>query len=251
MKQAIIYTRFSPRPNANDSMSCEFQEQKSREYCEYKGLDVLAVYQDRNISGKRADNRPGLQQALVHVCKEQGVLVVYSLARLARSTKDAIIIAETLEKKQADLALVTQQIDTSTPMGRAFFKIMAVFGELERETTAERTKVVLANMQNKGYRITRRPPYGYKLDPKKPTRYVKAENGKWKKIAGRIIPNPDETVIIGVVLNCYNRGMGWTQIKRYLEANGHLPREGNKSWPLSTVKKIVLRYAKQGRHRSV
>jgi site-specific DNA recombinase len=228
MKQAIIYTRFSPRPDANDSMSCEFQERKGREYCDYRGLDVLEVYKDRGLSGKRADNRPGLQQALVQVCKVRGVLVVYDLARLARSTRDAILIAERLERRHADLAIVTQQIDTSTPMGRAFFKIAAVFGELQRETTAERTRAVLKAMQDQGFRVGRYAPYGFKINPKDPK---------------RIIHNPDEVTVINVIVSCYRQNMGWTEIIRYLDNNGHKPREGSKRWMISTIKRIVEKYA--------
>ena len=57
------------------------------------------VPSDAGISGKRADNRPGLQDALAAICeRRRGALVVFSLSRLARSTKDAIAIAERLDK---------------------------------------------------------------------------------------------------------------------------------------------------------
>jgi DNA invertase Pin-like site-specific DNA recombinase len=151
-------------------MSCEFQEQKCREYCEYRGLDVRNVYYDKGISGKRADNRPGLQKAMQEVCQRQGVLVVYDLFRLARSTRDAINILERLERRKADLAIITQQIDTSTPMGRAFFQMAAVFGELERANTAERTRATLVARQAAGFRVGRYPPYGWALDPQFPSR---------------------------------------------------------------------------------
>ena len=71
-------------------MSCEFQEEKAREYCDYREWDVLKVYHDKAASGKKADrkSRPGLNSAIARVCKIQGVLVVYNLARLSRSLKD-------------------------------------------------------------------------------------------------------------------------------------------------------------------
>ncbi len=242
MKQAIIYTRFSPRPDANDSMSCEFQKRKCQEYCDLRGLDVLQVYEDRGLSGKRADNRPGLQQALVHVCKVRGVLVVYDLFRLARSTKDAIVIAEMLKKRHTDLAMITQQIDTSTPMGMAFYQIAAVFGELERKNTAERTRSVLKSMQDEGFRIGRYAPYGFKLDPDNPTRYVKDYKGKLKKIPGRIIEDADEQVIVRVIVHLYRQGFGWTKIIRYLDKNSHVARAPT-GWQINMIKKIVERYA--------
>lgn len=244
MKQAVIYTRFSPRPNAGESMSCEFQERKCRDYCEYRDLDVLSVYRDRGLSGKRADNRPGLQKALVQVCQVRGVLVVYDLFRLARSTKDAIIIAEMLKKKHVDLALITQQIDTSTPMGMAFYQVAAVFGELERKTTAERTRVALKHRQDKGFRVSRRTPYGYMLDPDNPKKIIKdRKTGNIVTIPCRIIPNPDEQVIVNVIVSLHKQGRRIVEILHYLQDNDIMPRKGTKLWQHSTIGKIIKRYA--------
>jgi len=224
MKQAIIYTRFSPRPNASECLSCEFQEQKCRDYCDLHGMDILAVYQDKSLSGKRADNRPGLQQALVHVCREKGVLVVYSLARLARSTKNAIELSETLAKQQADLAIVTQSVDTSTAMGRAFFKIMAVIAELERETTGERTKAKLLQMQKEGFKVTKDPRYGWKVDPNDPHRIVK---------------DAREQGIVELILRYHKQGLNYAQIGRELVRIGLHPR--GDAWYAMTIKRIIDR----------
>lgn len=244
MKQAIIYTRFSPRPDVDTSMSCEFQEQKCREYCKLYDIDVLAVYYDKNISGKRADNRPGLQNAMVHVCKERGVLVVYSLARFARSTKDAIVMSETLKKNNADLAMVTENIDTSTPFGRFYYVVAAAFGQLERETTAERTSVALKHRQDKGFRVSRRTPYGYMLDPANPKKIIKdRKTGNIKTIPCRIIQNPDEQVVVNVIIGLHNRGFRIVEILHHLQDNDIKPRIGTKMWQHSTINKIIKRYA--------
>ena len=239
MKQAIIYARFSPRPNADESMSCELQEQKCREYCQLRGMDILAVFQDRGLSGKRADNRPGLQQALVRVCQERGVLVVYALSRLARSTKDAIILTETLEKKEADLAIVTQQIDTSTPMGRAFFKIMAVIGELERETTAERTRVALQAMQKNGFRVSSKPKYGWMDDPANPPKVIKDKTtGRETKIPGRTIKCPAEQETLALMMRLHKEGLSPYYISKQLNRDGRLNRVG-KVWSHVSIKRII------------
>ena len=44
------------------------------------------------------ENRKGLQDALKLACQRKAALVVYSLSRLARSTRDAIDISERLER---------------------------------------------------------------------------------------------------------------------------------------------------------
>lgn len=59
------------------------------------------VYADEGVSGKRADNRPGLQAALAEACGAKGVLVAYDLRRLGRSTRDAIDIADRLRRAGA------------------------------------------------------------------------------------------------------------------------------------------------------
>lgn len=241
MKQAIVYTRFSPRPNADKAMSCEFQEQKCRDYCKLHDIDVLAVYEDRNISGKRADNRPGLQNAMVHVCKERGVLVVYSLARLARSTKDAIDLSDTLKKHKADLAMIVENIDTSTPFGRFYYVVAAAYGALERETTAERTRNILRHMRDNGIRISRRPPFGYMLDPNNPTRYEKV-NGQLIKIPGKVIPIKHEQEAMVLIRSLDKQGCNLSEICRRLHAQGFKPR--GKRWYHQTVKKILGNHAK-------
>ncbi|MBE3145022.1 MAG: recombinase family protein [Planctomycetes bacterium] len=240
MKQAVIYTRFSPRPNAGECMSCEFQEQKCRDYCDLHGMDVLAVYHDKNLSGKRTDNRPGLQEALVHVCKEKGVLVVYALARLARSTRDAISLSETLAKQQADLAIVTQSVDTSTAMGRAFFKIMAVIAELERETTGERTAAKLKQMLKEGYKVSSNPPYGWMNDPKNPTKLVK-QNGKDVKVGGKLMREPAEQEIIELILRLNKQDLNNRQIGDELNRRGLKARVSN--WQATKIQRIIDRYS--------
>lgn len=149
---AVGYVRVSTEVQAREGQSLEAQEERLKQWAAVNGYAMLTVYRDEGLSGKRADNRPGLQAALSAVCANRGVLVTYSLSRLARSTRDAILIAERLEKAGAELASLSEKIDTTSASGRAFFKIMAVMAELEREQTSERTKLVLSHRKAKGLR---------------------------------------------------------------------------------------------------
>ena len=94
MPLAVVYARFSPRPSAGECDSVEKQIEPCRAYWAGHGYDVLAVYQDKDLSGSRADNRPGLQRAIAKACAQKAILSVYSLSRFARNTKDAIDLAE-------------------------------------------------------------------------------------------------------------------------------------------------------------
>lgn len=89
--------------------------------------------------------------------------MVHSLSRLARSTRDAIGIAEALGAAGADLVSITEKIDTTTGMGRFFFTTIAALAQLERDQISERTKAALAHKRAKGERVSGRIPYGYKL----------------------------------------------------------------------------------------
>ena len=96
MPLAVLYARFSPRPNAEECDSVEKQLERCRAYSLGHGYTVVAQHHDKDLSGARADNRPGLQSAIAAACKRKAVLVVYSLSRLARCTRDAIDLAASL-----------------------------------------------------------------------------------------------------------------------------------------------------------
>ena len=117
MGSASIYLRVSTAGQVAEGVSLEAQEARARKWAEANGYIVAGVHCDAGISGKRAGNRPGLQSALTEVCRNKGALVVYSLSRLARSTKDAITIAERLEKAGADLVSLSEKIDTTSAAG--------------------------------------------------------------------------------------------------------------------------------------
>src|SRR6185295_927090 len=109
----------------------------------------------------KADNRPALQAALEAACRGKAALVVYSLSRLARSTRDAIGMSERLHKAGADLVSLSERIDTTTAAGKMVFRMLAVLAEFERDQIAERTKGALSHMRNQGKRISGKIPYGY------------------------------------------------------------------------------------------
>jgi DNA invertase Pin-like site-specific DNA recombinase len=116
---------------------------------------VVAQHHDKDLSGERGDNRPGLQRAITAACDRKAVLCVYSLSRLARCTKDAIDLAERLSAAGADLAVIQENVNTRSPMGRFVFILFSALAELEHEQVAERTSTAMLRHQAKGRRMTR------------------------------------------------------------------------------------------------
>ena len=107
------------------------------------------------ISGK-STNRPELQGMLDFV-REGDVVVIESISRLARSTRDFLNILHQLEEKHVSLVSLKEQIDTSTPTGRFLVSIFAALSQLEREQILSRQKEGIAAQKAKGTYTGGRP----------------------------------------------------------------------------------------------
>ncbi|MED4456185.1 recombinase family protein [Metabacillus fastidiosus] len=95
------------------------------------------------------DNRPQLANCLDYLRKGD-ILVVYKLDRLGRSTKKLIELSEELESKGIELLSIRDSIDTTTVVGKAMFKMLAVLSEMERDLIAERTRAGLEAARARG-----------------------------------------------------------------------------------------------------
>ena len=87
------------------------------------GVTPEKIYREK-VSGA-ADVRPALDAALSD-CREGDVLVVYKLDRLGRTTRQLLdLVEDKLRKKGVEFRSLSDSIDTTTPMGRFFFTILA------------------------------------------------------------------------------------------------------------------------------
>ena len=93
-----------------------------------------------SVSGK--DNNRTQLKAMIELLREGDIVVVYKIDRIARSLKGLIEIVESLNEKKVHLISLDSgdRVDTTSPMGRAFFQIAGVFAELERGMIGSRTK---------------------------------------------------------------------------------------------------------------
>ena len=162
-KAAIAYVRVSTTMQRDEGISLEAQREKIRLWASVNDYELLVCYEDAGISGCKVENRPGLQSALADACKHKAALIVYSLSRLARSTKDAITISERLERAGADLVSLSEKIDTTTAAGKMVFRMLAVLAEFERDQISERTSAAL-QFKTRTHRVGELR-YGYDLAP--------------------------------------------------------------------------------------
>lgn len=93
-------------------------------------LGVDQVYIDR-MSGKDID-RPELKRMMTFVCKGDTV-IVESISRFARNTRDLLELVEQLTKKNVEFVSKKEATDTTTPTGKFMLTVFGAVAELERE----------------------------------------------------------------------------------------------------------------------
>ena len=222
MQRAIGYIRVSTEGQAQEGVSLSAQQTKIAAWCELNGFALEAVHVDAGISGGKMGNRPGLALALEAACKDGAALVVYSLSRLARSTKDAIAISERLDKAGADLVSLSEKIDTTTAAGKMIFRMLAVLAEFERDQVSERTIAALAHKKAQGQCVGN-VPFGYRL----------AADGFTLEL------NPEEQAVRGLVRGLKAEGKSLRAIQAELEARKIPNRNNNHKWRLNTLSALV------------
>ncbi len=223
MQKAIGYIRVSTQGQADEGVSLSAQRAKIEAWCIANDMELAAVFEDAGISGGSMAGRDGLHAAMKATTKGMA-LVAYSISRLARSTKDMLAIAETLDRKGADLVSLTEKIDTTTAAGRMVFKMLAVLADFERDQIAERTKMALAHKKAKGG-VYAPVPFGYEA------------------IEGRLVTVKREAKIVGEILAMREAGASFAAIADTLNERGIEGKRGGR-WFASTVRYMVNRQAR-------
>lgn len=223
-RQAIGYVRVSTSGQAAEGVSLEAQRARIEAAAVAAGLELVAIHADEGLSGKRADNRPGLTAALDAACRSKAVLVVYSLSRMSRSVPDTLAIVARLDKAGAGLVSLTESIDTTTAAGRMMVTMLSAFAAFERELTAERTAAALHHKRAKGER-TGGIPFG------------------WVDEDGRLTPVPAEQAVLERIKACREAGFSYRGIAAELTAAGVVTKRGKAVWTHTAVVSILKRAA--------
>ncbi|WP_286907904.1 recombinase family protein [Clostridium sp. UBA1652] len=81
---------------------------------------------------------------MIEYIREDDVLCIESISRLARSTRDLLSIVHQLQDKKVDLSSLKESIDTAPPQGRFVLTIFGALSKLERESTLQRQHAGIA-----------------------------------------------------------------------------------------------------------
>lgn len=217
--RAVGYIRVSTTEQAQDGISLDMQRAKLQAWAELHDAELVAVVADEGVSAK-SRNRVGLVEALQMARRERAALVVYSLSRLSRSTRDTLEIVGELEKAGCELVSLSERIDTSSAGGRMVFRMLAVLNEFEREQLAERTRAAMQHLKSQG-RVVGQVPHGYRRD------------------GDSLVEHEDEQRVMDLVRSLRDKGYSLRAISDELAAAGAFNRAGRQFNPKS-VRSMLL-----------
>lgn len=149
-----IYGRTSTSDKGQD---IELQLKDLRSYVRSRGWEIFDEYKDLGLSGSK-DHRPELDRLLDDAKKRRlDVILVWKLDRFGRSLKSLVNLLEELRILEIQFVSYTENLDFSTPAGRAMANLIGVFAEFERDLIRERVKAGMQNAKEKGIQLGRRP----------------------------------------------------------------------------------------------
>ena len=153
------------------------------------------------------------------VAKDRGHLenlIKYKLSERIGLKQDQVIIFNTLPYeykgyKKVEFVSIKEQIDTSTPLGRAMMYICSVFAQMERETTAERVKDNMTELSKSGKWAGGRAPLGFQ-------RQRVQINGKNHTV---LAENPSEISFLNMIFDTFlQQGFSLHNLETYFKRNG-------------------------------
>lgn len=233
VRRCVLYARISL--SKEESVSVERQLTSARRYAEGRGWEVVGEFIDDGVSATA--NRPEDRKGWTALLAAGGfdAVVIWKVDRLARRVLDFLHVDEVLRKHGAGLVAVEDPIDMTTPMGRAFATILAVFGEMEAAAIAARVRAAREHLAKEGRWGGGGIPYGYMSAPN--------PNGP-----GRVlVKDPDRVRWMTKTAHMALNGMTVYAITKWLTDNNApkpVRREtqktnGNTNWNYHTVDRLL------------
>ena len=216
-KIAGIYVRVSTEEQSREGFSLKEQEERLKEFCNFKRYEIYKIYKDAGISAKN-DKRPAYQEMMSDVKnKNINVIVAFKLDRLTRSVYDIEKLMKTVNDYECDIDCMADESNTTTSNGRMVMRIMTSVSQNEIEKCSERTKFGMVGAIKSGH-IPNRTPLGF------------------KRIDKKLVPDPLTKDVIVRVFDLYLEGKSHQTIANIYNKEKVL---GKTNWYDSTIQKIL------------
>jgi site-specific DNA recombinase len=150
-KLAILYARVSTQLQVTDGISLEIQERTLKQAAEAAGYTKTELVKEEGRSGKSISGRPEIRKVLSRLeSGEANALFVTRIDRLARSTRDFLMIVDHSRQHKWRLVLLDLNLDTSSYSSIFVVTIMSALAEMERGIISERQKDVHKDRRERG-----------------------------------------------------------------------------------------------------
>jgi site-specific DNA recombinase len=226
--RAATYARVSTDEQAREGYSLDEQERRCKERIEREGWEHVGTFTEAGVSGKLS-HRPELDKLLGRM-DEIDIVVIHSLDRLGRSTKNLLELYDRFERDGVALVFLREQLDTSTPVGRLLRTLLSAVAEFERDLIVERTSTAIGARARLG-RPWGEPSYGYARGP-----------------VGHWVQHPVEVLVVQrIFVERVEHGLPYNAIAALLTREGILTRRGSK-WTATVVRRILTEPAVIGQY---
>ena len=252
--KAALYVRVSTL-NQIERESLSTQEERLKAYCKANDIQDYKIYKDAGISAKDI-RRPALEQLMQDIEQEKvNIVVVTKLDRITRSLKDLIGLMELFEKEKTKFISITQNIDTTGPMGRFMLNLLGSVAQVEREMTAERVAEDMLHRALSGKWNGGPVPYGYTIRQRiinelgaKGVSEDKAVKEAARKApeAKRLYVDKEESVIVKRIYEMYLEEKSLRGVTNRLNAEGYKTRK-SMLWASASMLRILTNPTYTGR----
>lgn len=163
-RRCVIYVRISV--SSEQSVSVTRQVEAAEQYAAARGWQVVGTFRDEGVSAthNKPEDREGWR-ALLDSGERYDAVLVWKIDRLARRVLDFLHADAALQERGAGIVAVEDPVDMTTPQGRAFATLLAVFGEMEAEAIRARVKAARTHLLKAGRVVGGTVPYGWQSIP--------------------------------------------------------------------------------------
>ncbi len=160
---AVIYTRVSSQEQ-NDNTSLKYQKKRCEEHAQRKGYRIVEYFGGTYESAKSDERKEfGRMINFAKNNKEKiSRIIVLSYDRFSRTGPNAIYLSSNLKKLNIFIDSVTQELDTSTPMGEFMESMQFLFSKMDNDQRRQKSIAGMQEMMRAGY-MPFRPPVGYSI----------------------------------------------------------------------------------------
>lgn len=208
IKNAGIYVRVSTERQVQEGYSISAQKENLTNFAKNHNFKIRDIYADEGISGKNIEDRSDVKRLIKDIKNGKiDVVLLQRFDRLTRSISDTQEFINLFKEFNVDVWSISDGgiVDITSSNGRFMTLLKGLFGQHERELTAERIKDAFGRKAREGYTLCCGcAPYGYRRE-------------KGNKV---IIIKQDEAKVIRRIFKMYADGTSFTAIAKTLTAEG-------------------------------